>query len=98
MVHVVSVSDLGRTTVSASVCGDHPVTVLQEEQHLGVPVVGRERPAMAEHDRLSRPPILVKISTPSLVVMVLIFKSSFVVALGLRLFSSVNCDDGSFRH
>src|SRR3954451_11308385 len=39
--------------------GDDPVTVVQEEQHLGVPVVSREGPTVAEHDRLTRAPILV---------------------------------------
>jgi len=34
--------------------------VVQEEQHLRIPVVGRKRPAMAEDDGLTRTPILVK--------------------------------------
>src|SRR5690348_5571466 len=44
----------------APVMGDDPVAVLQEEQHLGVPVVGRKRPAMAEDNRLARAPVLVE--------------------------------------
>jgi hypothetical protein len=32
----------------------------EEEQHLGVPVVRLQRPAVAEHDRLTLPPILVE--------------------------------------
>ena len=44
----------------APVVGDDAVAVLQEEQHLGVPVVGRQRPAVAEDDRLARAPVLVE--------------------------------------
>src|SRR5579859_4091158 len=44
----------------APIMGDHPVTTLHEEQHLGVPVVSRQRPAVAEDDRLSGPPVLVE--------------------------------------
>src|SRR4051794_8484782 len=39
--------------------GDDAVAVLKEEQHLGVPIVGRKRPAMAENDRVARAPVLV---------------------------------------
>ena len=60
MVHVVAIAGLRRAAVSTPVVRDHPVAVLQEEQHLGVPVIGRERPTMAEHDRLARAPILVE--------------------------------------
>ncbi len=60
VIHVVAVGDLRRATVAAAVMGDDAVAVRDEEQHLRVPVVGRERPAMAEHDRLARAPILVE--------------------------------------
>src|ERR1022692_88715 len=40
--------------------GDDPVAVLQEEQHLGVPVVGRKRPAVTKDNRLARAPVLVE--------------------------------------
>jgi hypothetical protein len=35
------------------------IPVLEEEQHLRVPVIGRQRPAMAEHDGLTFAPVLV---------------------------------------
>src|SRR5664279_5493523 len=44
----------------APIMGDDPIAVLQEEQHLGIPVVTRKRPAVAEDDRLPCPPVLVE--------------------------------------
>jgi hypothetical protein len=58
MVHVVPVGDRGGTPVPAPVVGDHAVAVVQEEQRLGVPVVGGQRPAVTEHDRLARTLVL----------------------------------------
>ena len=58
VVHVVVVGDLRGPAVAAAVVRDDPVTRWQEEQHLVVPVVGRQRPAVAEHDRLARAPVL----------------------------------------
>ena len=40
--------------MAAAVVGDDPVAVLEEEHHLRVPVVGAQRPAVVEHDRLRR--------------------------------------------
>src|SRR5580698_2595098 len=60
MVHIVSVGGLGGATVTTAVMGDHAIAVLQEEQHLRIPVIGRQRPAMAEHDGLARTPVLVE--------------------------------------
>ena len=34
--------------MAAPVVGDHPVTVMEKEHHLGIAVVRRQRPAMAE--------------------------------------------------
>src|SRR5262249_53195905 len=61
VVHVVAVADLARTAVSAPVVGDDAVALPNEEEHLGVPVVGTQRPAVMEHDRLCVPaaPVLV---------------------------------------
>src|SRR5229473_639288 len=39
---------------------DDATTVFEEEQHLRVPVIGRQRPAVAEHDGLALAPVLVK--------------------------------------
>ena len=54
VVHVVAVGHLRRPAVPAPVVRDHAVAAPEEEHHLGIPVVGRERPAEAEDDRLAR--------------------------------------------
>ena len=53
VVHVVAVADLARPAVAASIVGDDAIAVFQEVEHLGVPVVGAQRPAMMEHDGLA---------------------------------------------
>src|SRR5208283_614275 len=58
-IHIVAVPGLGGTAVPAAVMGDNSKTMLAEEQHLSVPVVCAEGPAVAEDDRLSFAPILV---------------------------------------
>ena len=60
MIHVMAVADLAGAAVAAAVMGDDPKAVIEEEHHLRVPVVRRQRPAMAEHDRLTLAPILVE--------------------------------------
>src|SRR5262245_31653517 len=60
VIHVVAVARLGGSAVAAAVVGDHAVALIKKEQHLCVPVIGRERPAMAEHDGLPFAPILVE--------------------------------------
>jgi AcrR family transcriptional regulator len=37
--------------------GDHPVAVVQEEKHLGIPVVGRQGPPVTEDDWLAGAPV-----------------------------------------
>src|ERR1700726_672089 len=59
MIHVMAVAGLAGPAVAASVMGDDPIAVTEEKQHLRVPVIGRQRPAMREHHRLSTAPILV---------------------------------------
>jgi hypothetical protein len=59
VVHIVAVTGLGGTPVAAPVVSDDPIAVLQKEKHLRVPVVGRHRPAVAEHDGLTGTPVLV---------------------------------------
>ena len=66
MIHVVAVADLARAAVAAPVMRDDAIAVIEEEQHLRVPIVRRQRPAMAEHDRLPLAPILVKNVDPVL--------------------------------
>jgi hypothetical protein len=52
-VHLVAGVGLGRTAMAATVMRDDAIALGEEEHHLGVPVVGAERPAVMEHDRLS---------------------------------------------
>src|ERR1700676_3418981 len=59
MIHVMAVAGLAGPAVAAAVMGDDSIAVTEEEQHLRVPVIGRQRPAMREHHRLSTAPILV---------------------------------------
>ena len=55
-----AVAGLGGAAMAAPVMGDHAEALAEEEQHLRVPIVRRERPAMAEYDRLTRAPILIE--------------------------------------
>jgi len=60
MVHIVAVGGLGRAAMATAVMGDDAIAMMQEEQQLRVPIIGRHRPAVAKHDRLARTPVLVK--------------------------------------
>ena len=42
VVEIVPDRGLRRASMSATVVRDHPIPVPQEEQHLGVPVIGRQ--------------------------------------------------------
>src|ERR1700688_1511438 len=59
-VHVVAGPGLARPSVTAPVVGDRAITVGREKEKLVLPRVGVEWPAVAEDDRLARPPILVE--------------------------------------
>src|SRR6266568_4624000 len=59
MFHVMAAAGLGGTAMAAPVVGDDAIAVLEEEQHLRVPIIGRQRPAVAEHDGLTFAPVLV---------------------------------------
>jgi hypothetical protein len=60
MIHVVAVCDLRRPAMAPAIMGDDAIAVSDEEQHLRVPIIGRHRPAVAEHDGLALPPIFVE--------------------------------------
>ena len=60
VIHVVAVAGLGGAAMAAPVVGDDAIAVLEEEQHLRVPIIGRQRPAVAEHDGLTLAPVLVE--------------------------------------
>jgi hypothetical protein len=59
MIHVVTVSHLSGPAMTAAIMSNNAKAFLEEEQHLRVPVIGRQRPAVGENDRLSLAPILV---------------------------------------
>lgn len=59
-VHVVALGRLVRAAMATAVVGDHAEALLHQEQHLGVPGVGVERPAVREHHRTARTPVLVE--------------------------------------
>src|SRR5688572_23693098 len=62
VVHVMTVADLARPPMPAPIMGYHPISLAEEEEHLRVPIVGTQRPAVVEDDRLGVlwPPILVE--------------------------------------
>src|SRR5271165_6978274 len=60
MIHVMAAARLGRPAMAAPIMCDHAEAMAQEEQHLRIPIVRRERPAVAEYDRLPAAPILVE--------------------------------------
>ena len=60
MVHVMAAIGLGRAAMAAPVMGNDAIALAAEEHHLRIPVVRRQRPAMAEHDGLTRAPVLVE--------------------------------------
>ena len=57
--------------MAASVVGDDAIAAIQEEQHLRVPVIGRQWLAVAEHDGLTFARVLVENLVPSFVVIML---------------------------
>src|SRR6266436_1153083 len=59
MIHVMAATRLGGTSMSAPVVGYDAIAVLEDEQHLRVPIIGRQRPAVAKHDGLTFAPVLV---------------------------------------
>src|SRR5882672_7667356 len=60
VIHIVAGTCLGGSAVAAAVMGYDAIALLEEEQHLRVPVIGRQRPAMTENDGLTFAPVLVK--------------------------------------
>src|ERR1700733_2472530 len=59
MVHVMAVASLGRAPVAAPVMRDHTIALIEEEQHLRIPIVCRKWPAVTKHNWLALAPILV---------------------------------------
>src|SRR3989475_2456617 len=59
VIHVMAVARLGGPAMASSVMGDDAIALFEEEQHLRVPIIGRQRPAVAEHDGLTFAPVLI---------------------------------------
>src|SRR5271154_169339 len=62
VVHIVAGTDLRRAAVATPVVRHHAIALLEEEQHLYVPIVTAQRPTVMKHNGLSRlwTPVLVK--------------------------------------
>jgi len=59
MIHVVTLARLGRAAMATAIVGDDAESLVEEEQHLRIPIVGRQGPPMGKHNRLTTTPILV---------------------------------------
>src|SRR6516165_5004984 len=59
MIHIMSVAGLSRATMSAPIGRNDAIAFAEEEKHIRVPIVRRQRPTMAEDNRLTAAPILV---------------------------------------
>jgi hypothetical protein len=60
VVHVVTATGLRGPAVPTAIVRDDAIALVEEEQHLDIPIVSRKRPAMAEDDRFARTPVLVE--------------------------------------
>jgi len=58
--HVVAAADLARPAMAAPVMGDDAVALLDEEEHLRIPVVTAQGSAVMKDDRLTGAPVLVE--------------------------------------
>ena len=60
VIEVVTIEHLTGAAVAAAIVGNHAIALLEDEQHLVIPIVARQRPAVAEHDGLTLAPVLVE--------------------------------------
>jgi hypothetical protein len=62
MIHVMTVPDLTRPSMSAPVVRDDPETLGQKEEHLGIPVISTKRPSVMKENDLcvTRAPVLIE--------------------------------------
>jgi hypothetical protein len=60
VVHVVAAAGLARPAMTTPVNGDDAVALLDEVEHLRIPVVTAQGPAVMKDDRLTGAPIFVK--------------------------------------
>src|SRR6266446_3549943 len=59
MIQVMAATGLGGAAMAAPVVGYDAIAMLEEELHLLVPIIARQRLAVAEHDGLTFAPVLV---------------------------------------
>src|SRR5437899_6358863 len=59
VVHVVAAAGLSRATMSTPISCNDAETFADEKKHLRVPIIGRQRPAVAEHNRLPAAPVFI---------------------------------------
>src|SRR5580698_2590049 len=59
VIHVMAVPGLAGTPVSPPVVSNHAKATLAEEEHLCVPIIGGQWPAVAKYDGLTLAPVLV---------------------------------------
>ena len=52
VIHVVTVAHLRRTAMATPVMSNDAVALAEKIEHLGIPIVGAQRPSMMEDDRL----------------------------------------------
>src|SRR5580700_6373855 len=60
VIHVMAVPGLAGAPVSPTVVSNHGISAFAEEQHLCVPIIGGQWPAVAKYHGLTLAPILVK--------------------------------------
>jgi hypothetical protein len=60
VIHVMAIARLGGAAMTAAIMGYDAIAESEEEQHLRVPVIGRQWPAMAEHDGLTFASVLLE--------------------------------------
>src|SRR6266480_4063335 len=57
MIHVMAATGLCGAAMPTPVVRYHAIAVLEVEQHLCIPIIGRQRPAVAENDWLTGAPV-----------------------------------------
>jgi len=77
--------------MSAPVVGYDAIAVLEEEQHLRVPIIGRQRPAVRENNRLTSSPILV-VDLRSVFRCDRAHKILSFFTVSLKLFAQLHCE------
>src|SRR6266403_1416994 len=96
MIHVMAAIGLAGASMSPPVVCNHAIAVLEEEQHLRVPIIGRQRPAVRENDRLTCSPILV-IDLRSVFRCDCAHKILSFLTVSLKLFAQLHCETSSPR-